>query len=78
MPTSVDFDVIVVGGGAAGMTGAIAACEEGASVALLEAGDKLGGSAALSGGHLYAAGPATSATPVSRTTPTASSSTTES
>jgi fumarate reductase flavoprotein subunit len=56
MPTSVDFDVIVVGGGAAGMTAAIAACEEGASVALLEAGDKLGGSAALSGGHLYAAG----------------------
>lgn len=56
MPPSVDLDVIVVGGGAAGMAAAIAAREEGASVALLEARDKLGGSAALSGGHLYAAG----------------------
>jgi fumarate reductase flavoprotein subunit len=56
MAAAVDFDVIVIGGGAAGMTAAIAAREAGATVALLEACDRLGGSAALSGGHLYAAG----------------------
>jgi fumarate reductase flavoprotein subunit len=56
MAASVDFDVIVVGGGAAGMAAAITAGEAGASVALLEVRDRLGGSAELSGGHLYAAG----------------------
>ena len=51
-----DFDVIVIGGGIAGLTAAIAAREAGASVALLEGRDQLGGSAALSGGEIYAAG----------------------
>ena len=56
MAASVDFDVIVIGGGAAGMAAAISAREAGAGVALLETRDRLGGSAELSGGHLYAAG----------------------
>jgi fumarate reductase flavoprotein subunit len=51
-----DFDVIVIGGGIAGLTAAIAAREAGATVALLEARNQLGGSAALSGGEIYAAG----------------------
>jgi succinate dehydrogenase/fumarate reductase flavoprotein subunit len=51
-----DFEVIVVGGGVAGLAAAISAREAGASVVVLEAQDHLGGSSALSGGHLYAAG----------------------
>jgi len=50
-----DYDIIVVGGGGAGMTAAIMAADAGARVALLEAGEKLGGSTALSGGFVYAA-----------------------
>jgi fumarate reductase flavoprotein subunit len=51
-----DFDVIVVGGGGAGMSAAIMASDTGASVLLIEADAKLGGSTALSGGVYYAAG----------------------
>jgi len=51
-----DYDVIVLGGGGAGMTAAIHAADAGKRVALLEAGDRLGGSTALSGGVFYAAG----------------------
>lgn len=51
-----DFDVIVVGGGGAGMAAAITAADQGASVLLVEADAKLGGSTALSGGVYYAAG----------------------
>ena len=51
-----DYDVIVIGGGGAGMCAAIEAFDAGARVALLEADAKLGGSTALSGGVYYAAG----------------------
>jgi fumarate reductase flavoprotein subunit len=51
-----DCDVIIVGGGGAGMAAAIAAADRGASVTLLEAGKRPGGSTALSGGVFYAAG----------------------
>ncbi len=51
-----DYDVIVVGAGAAGLTAAIAAADAGAGVLLVEADTRLGGSSRLSGGHFYAAG----------------------
>lgn len=51
-----DCDVLVVGGGGAGMAAAIEAADAGASVILLEAGPRPGGSTALSGGVFYAAG----------------------
>ena len=50
------YDVIVIGGGGAGMAAAIEAHDAGASVALIEADKTLGGSTALSGGVYYAAG----------------------
>ena len=51
-----DYDVIVIGGGGAGMCAAIEACDAGARVLLIEAAKQLGGSTALSGGVYYAAG----------------------
>lgn len=51
-----DYDVIVMGGGGAGMCAAIEAADAGARVLLLDADDRLGGSTALSGGVYYAAG----------------------
>lgn len=50
-----DFDVVIVGGGGAGLAAAHGAAEQGARVLLLEAGDRPGGSLALSGGVFYAA-----------------------
>jgi len=51
-----DYDVIVVGAGAAGLAAALGASLEGASVLVMEADKTVGGSSRLSGGHFYAAG----------------------
>lgn len=51
-----DFDVVVVGSGFAGLTAAITARAEGASVLLLEGAGELGGSSRLSGGKVMGAG----------------------
>lgn len=51
-----DYDVIVIGTGAAGLSAAALAVENGASVLMVEAADRTGGSSALSGGVFYAAG----------------------
>lgn len=50
------YDVMVIGGGGAGMAAALTAADLGARVCLLEASAKTGGSTALSGGVFYAAG----------------------
>ncbi len=50
-----DTDVLVVGGGGAGLAAAIEASEEGASVILVEKLGVLGGSTMLSGGIIHAA-----------------------
>ncbi|MFA5523778.1 MAG: FAD-dependent oxidoreductase [Tissierellales bacterium] len=49
-----DFDVIIIGGGGAGLAAGIMAREAGASVMVLEADTKLGGATAQSGGVMYA------------------------
>lgn len=51
-----DYDVIIVGGGGAGLSAAITANAAGARCMILEADKKLGGATALSGGVFYAAG----------------------
>jgi len=50
-----DYDVIVIGSGAAGLAAAVAAADAGASVLIVEADSRVGGSSRLSGGHFYAA-----------------------
>lgn len=47
---SMEFDVIVIGGGPSGLMAAIAAGEKGARVLLIDKGDKLGRKLAISGG----------------------------
>src|SRR5262249_36123451 len=51
-----DFDVIIIGGGGAGLAAGILAREAGASCMVLEADRKLGGATALSAAVMYAAG----------------------
>jgi fumarate reductase flavoprotein subunit len=51
-----DCDVIIIGGGGAGIAAAIAALDAGASVLVCEAAQRIGGSAANSGGVIMAAG----------------------
>ena len=46
-------DVVVIGAGAAGMTAALAAATAGARVVLLEKSDRIGGTAAVSGGIVW-------------------------
>ncbi|MFN3863160.1 MAG: FAD-dependent oxidoreductase [Erythrobacter sp.] len=48
-------DVIILGTGAAGMSAALAAHEAGASVALIEKYDRIGGTSAISGGVIWVA-----------------------
>lgn len=48
-------DVVVVGGGVAGLSAAITAADAGASVTLLEKAADVGGTTAVSGGLIYAA-----------------------
>ena len=50
-----DFDVAVIGSGFAGLTAAITARSQGASVLLLEGSGELGGSSRLSGGKMMGA-----------------------
>lgn len=48
-----EFDVLVLGTGAAGLTAAVTAAKNGASVAVFEKGDKIGGTSAWSGGQVW-------------------------
>lgn len=49
----VEFDVVVVGSGAAGMTAALAAADRGLSVVVVEKAARFGGSTARSGGGVW-------------------------
>ena len=51
-----DFDLIIIGGGGAGLAAGIVAREAGASCMVIEADKKLGGATALSAAVMYAAG----------------------
>lgn len=54
--TVADFDVVVLGSGAAGLCAALTAAEEGASVLIVEAEDKPGGRSQFSTGMIMGAG----------------------
>ena len=51
-----DYDVVVIGAGGAGLTAAITAAENGASVVVVEKMAAIGGNTALSGGEMAAPG----------------------
>ena len=55
MSGDIDYDLIVIGSGGAGLAGAVWAAEAGCKVIILEAEDRLGGSTALSDGVFNAA-----------------------
>ena len=48
-----DTDILIIGAGAAGLTAALAAHDAGASVTVIEKGQRLGGTAAISGGIVW-------------------------
>lgn len=50
-----ETDVLIIGAGAAGLTAALAAHDAGATVTVIEKGDRLGGTAAISGGIVWVA-----------------------
>lgn len=51
--TGNEYDLVVLGSGAAGMTAALTAAEHGARVLVIEKGEKLGGTSAWSGGQIW-------------------------
>lgn len=51
-----ECDVVVVGGGAAGLAAAVTAAHQGLSVVLLERAERIGGASARSGGWIWAPG----------------------
>lgn len=51
-----EYDVLVVGSGAAGLTAALAAATAGATVAVLEASTRFGGTTSVSGGQVWLPG----------------------
>jgi 3-oxo-5alpha-steroid 4-dehydrogenase len=51
-----ETDVLIVGGGGAGISAAIEAADAGARVLVLEAASEPGGSTALAGGLIYMGG----------------------
>lgn len=53
MTPAPDYDVVVLGSGAAGLVAAVHAAHEGARVALFEKADKVGGTTAWSGGTIW-------------------------